>query len=93
MRILGEINDLPYKVTALEMNNRIAIKIEDGQHELTFKFRDGSAVQTMADVQAFVQQEGQMEHFQQLFASMHQARRSALRAMLAARDIEFPEII
>jgi hypothetical protein len=93
MRILGEINDLPFKVTALEMNQRISIKLEDGQHEITFKFRDGSAIANMKDVQDFVQHPSTLERIQKSFDQLKATRSTIIKDMMKNKGFDFPEII
>lgn len=93
MRILGEINDLPYKVTALEMNSRVSIKLEDGSHEITFKFRDGSAISTLEDVGTFVRHPESLKRIKSAFEDLAKTRSEVLNAMLTDLGYKFPEII
>jgi hypothetical protein len=53
MRILGEFESHEVRITALHMNGRISIKYEFDLLEQTYKFRDGSDIQTFEDVQRF----------------------------------------
>ena len=93
MRILGEINDLRYKVTALSMNNRVSIKFEDGDNEITLKFRDGSIISDMAAVSSFVRQEGQLDRVTEIFQAISQARTLGVKGIVDQSDMDLPEII
>jgi hypothetical protein len=93
MRILGEINDLPYKVTALSMNNRISIKYEDGENEVTLKFRDGSIITDMEAVSSFVRQSGHLERVTEIFAAISKTRTLGVKGIVDQSDIDLPEII
>ena len=93
MRILGEINDLPFKLTVLTMNNRISVKCEDGEHELTFKFRDGSMVQSYDDVVKYLTASQHIRSIQSLFTQMKAIRKEFTQTFIEKQEIEFPEII
>lgn len=93
MRILGEINDLPVKVTALTMNNRISIKYEDGDNEITLKFRDGSIITDMASVTSYVRQSGHIESILELFATVSKTRSKGVQGLVDQSGADLPEII
>lgn len=93
MRILGEINDLPFKVTALSMNSRTSIKYEDGSQELTFKFRDGSIIATMAEVEQFVRRPETIAGVTALFAKMSEIKTKTVSDMVSQMGEAFPDII
>lgn len=47
MRIIGEIPHAVYKITVLQMNERVTIQIEDRLVSQSFVFRDGSGVRDL----------------------------------------------
>lgn len=56
MRTIGEIPHAKYKITVLEMNNKITIQIEDSQVNQSFTFRDGSGVSNLKTATEYIDQ-------------------------------------
>ncbi len=91
MRIIGEIEHPVYKITVFSMNNRVSVKIEDQMIEHVFKFRDGSGIDNMDDIRAFIN-DGFMDKVDESFSSLNEARIKSILHMQSAED-EFDEII
>lgn len=91
MRIIGELPHSSYKITVLEMNKRVSVKIEDRLLEQTYKFREGAGVATVADVQALLTDEF-MSGVAASFTSMYDSYVLGLEAMAKDDDLSF-EII
>ena len=91
MRIIGEIEHPIYKITVFSMNNRLSVKIEDQLIEHIFKFRDGSGIENLEDVRAFINDEF-LAKVAESFTSLNQARIKSIIHMQSAED-EFDEII
>lgn len=51
MRIIGEIPHPKYKITILQHNRRTSVQIEHGLVQQTYKYRDGSGIESTEDVQ------------------------------------------
>lgn len=51
MRIIGEIPHPKYKITILQHNGRTSVQIEHGLVQQTYKYRDGSGIESTEDVQ------------------------------------------
>ena len=91
MRIIGEIDHSFYKITVFQMNNRLSIKIEHGLLEQTFKFRDGSGIDNVDDVQEFLS-EGFLEGVGNIFQQMFKCKVKSIEERLKDDNI-FDEII
>lgn len=93
MRVLGYINNTPYKVTVFEMNQKFTVKFETGLYELAFKLRQGENMKSIEDVKKFVDSD-LVSSVRNRFHDMHSA---ALRAFAKfskpALEEEFDEII
>lgn len=92
MRIVGYVENTPFKITVFQDNGRISIKIENGMYEQVYKFRDGSGVDNLAQAQAFVDAEF-IESASQNFTFMHQAAIKGLDRLKGEEEEEFDEII
>lgn len=55
MRVIGEFDLENMKVTVFKYNGRISVKYEQNLMEQVYKFRDGSAVHSVPDVEKFSQ--------------------------------------
>ncbi len=53
MRIIGEFDIDQIKVTIFKMNEKVSVKFEYNLLEQTYKFRDGSGINTLDDVKIF----------------------------------------
>ena len=92
MRIIGEFDSNNVKVTVFSMNGRISVKFERDLMEQTYKFRDGSPVRTLEDVQQYCSLET-MEAVNRIFEQMHGVRGAALTTMTSAADNSFEFIL
>jgi hypothetical protein len=92
MRIIGEFDSSNVKVTVFSMNGRISVKFERDLMEQTYKFRDGSPVRTLEDVQQYCSLET-MEAVNRIFEQMHEVRGTALTTMTSAADHSFEFIL
>ena len=91
MRIIGEIEHPVYKITVFSMNNKLSVKIEDQLIEQVFKFRDGSRIEKLEDIQLFLNAEF-MKVVGENFALLNKARIQSLLHIQSSED-EFDEII
>jgi CHASE3 domain sensor protein len=73
MRIIGEFDKGPVKVTVFKMNERISVKYEYHLMELTYKFRDGSGIENLQDVIRFSNDDF-MQKIKDIFQTMEQAK-------------------
>ena len=92
MRIIGEFDVDQIKVTVFKMNERISLKFEYNLLEQTYKFRDGSGINSMEDIRNFCSQ-NTMTKFKEIFNNMAEARSSALSALINTSEDEFEIII
>lgn len=93
MRVIGEIENTPFKITVFAHNQRFTVKFESGAYELGFRIREDEQYQNFEDVKKFVNPQ-LVEDVKTHFQDMH---RSALMAFSsvnqASEDDEFEEII
>ena len=93
MRIIGNIDHPVFKITVFKMDNRLSVKIEKNMFEQTYRFREGQGVETVQDVEKF------LDHFflqeaNDIFAQMDHARLKRLAEIKASgQEDEFDEII
>jgi len=92
MRIIGEFDAGDIKVSVFKMNERISIKFEKHLMEQTYKFRDGSAVNTLEDAKIFCSEQT-IDEINKVFLAMANTRSNSLNSMMAAEEDEFDEII
>lgn len=92
MRIIGEFDLDQIKVTVFKMNERISLKFEYNLLEQTYKFRDGSGINSMEDIRNFCSQ-NTMTHVKEIFKNMAESRSSALSALINILEDEFDIII
>ena len=85
MRILGDINHPKYKITAFVSNGKISIKIEHGLLEQTIKFRDGADIESLENVNAFLDS-GLLLAIDQNFNNLQKAKMDALVKMHSGKD-------
>ncbi len=90
MRIVGHIEHPTYKMTILEMNNRLSLQIEDGDLVQTFRFRDG-LVEQATDIHSLVD-EIFLSRVETTFLQMNVTKKEALANLVEGQD-DFPEII
>ena len=91
MRIIGEIPHPSFKITVFQMNARISVKIEFQLLEQTYKFRDGSGVQNLADAERFLTPDF-LRECQTIFTQMEKSKLTSLMEMNQDGE-EFDEII
>ncbi|MBK9735669.1 MAG: hypothetical protein IPO92_12170 [Saprospiraceae bacterium] len=92
MRIIGEFDIDNIKITVFKMNERISVKFETNLLEQTYKFRDGSAINNMEDVQKFCSP-AMIKKLNECFADMAAIRSASLMSMFEAEEEMFDEII
>jgi hypothetical protein len=93
MRIIGEIPHPQLKITVFSMNNRISLKLEDGMCEQTYKFREGSGVETFQDVQQIVD-EGFCQEVLRILRRMQYLQQKSISLFNGPNDLdEFDKII
>lgn len=92
MRIVGYLDHERFKVTVFRMDNRLAVKFEDGGLEQVYKFRLEDRLTNLADVQRLVDPDflAQVERVHQLMVSSQAA---VIRRQLPPREEDFPTII
>ncbi|MBC7884100.1 MAG: hypothetical protein H7X99_01395 [Saprospiraceae bacterium] len=92
MRILGEFDKGNIKITVFKMNERVSVKFEENLLEQTYKFRDGSLINTLTDVQRFCS-DSTIDKINRIFTDMAKARSYAIEAMVEGEEESFDEII
>lgn len=93
MRVLGYIENTPYKVTVFKMNQKFTVKFETGLYELAFKLREADNMQGMEDIKQFVD-EDLVSSVRRRFHEMHRAALSAFAKLNRNNsEDEFDEII
>ena len=80
MRIIGEVEHPKYKISVLSMNQKITIQIEDRLVSQSFVFRDGSGVDNLDSVKAYLTEEF-LSGVDKRFAEMNQDYISRLEEM------------
>lgn len=78
MRIIGEFDKGPVKVTVFKMNERISVKFEYHLMEQTYKFRDGSGIESIQDVTRFCS-DSLMKNITDIFRNMEQTKLAGLQ--------------
>lgn len=92
MRIIGEFDLDQIKVTVFKMNERISLKFEYNLLEQTYKFRDGSGINSMEDIRNYCSQ-NTMTQVKEIFKNMAESRSSALSSLINTSEDEFEIII
>ena len=92
MRIIGDIPHAQFKITLLEMNQRVTIQIEDGALQLSYRFRDGSLVTDVASANAFCS-ESFLNDVSHQFKHMTEAKMKQSQSLLKEIEDEFDHII
>lgn len=92
MRIIGEFDKGPVKVTVFKMNERISVKYEYHLMEQTYKFRDGSGIESLQDVIRF-SNDNFMQNINEIFQTMEQAKAENLTQDMEADPLYDFEII
>jgi len=87
MKILHSYTLRSWKVTIFHMSHRRSVKIENGYTEQWYKFRDGSTVHTIEEIEAWLDEARQVE-VENIFRQM-----AGLLPKAPARDDEFPTIL
>ena len=93
MRIAGHIDHPKMKVTIFQMENKFAVKFEDGLLEQTYKFRAGGDIQSVQSIKQLVDATF-LKMVSQQMTSMQQARQLALENLASlSEDDEFEDIL
>lgn len=92
MRIIGEFDLDQIKVTVFKMNERISVKYEYNLLEQTYKFRDGSGIQTVEDVRQYSDGEV-IKKINHIFSEMANLRMTGISQLHQLNEDEFDEII
>ncbi|MBK9254631.1 MAG: hypothetical protein IPM42_04020 [Saprospiraceae bacterium] len=92
MRVIGEYDKDHIKVTVFQMNGKISIKFEHNLLEQTYKFRDGSGINTLEDAKNFTTNSF-IQTVDAIFIHMGQSRMSNLQLMNEINNEHFPEIL
>lgn len=92
MRIIGEFDLDQIKVTVFKMNERISVKYEFNLLEQTYKFRDGSGIQSVEDVKQYSDGEV-IQKINHIFSEMANLRMTGISQLHQLNEDEFDEII
>lgn len=92
MRIIGDIPHSRYKITLLEMSNKISIQIEDGLLMQTYRFRDGMGIKSVNDAIAFCDSSF-LSKVENAFELMASSQLESLEQLHASEFGDLPEII
>jgi len=90
MRIIAEIPHPELKITVFQMNGKLSLKLEKNLLEQTYKFRDGSGVNALADIEALLTEDF-LSKVHSIFSDMAANRMDGL--MSAHPEDEFDTII
>ncbi|KXK39868.1 MAG: hypothetical protein J5I52_05815 [Saprospiraceae bacterium] len=91
MRIIGEFDLKEIKVTVFKYGERFSVKYEYNFMEQTLKFRDGSGINTYADIKTF--SESIENEIVKAFDIMEKARMNGLMQFYQDNAEDFDEII
>lgn len=91
MRIIGTVEHPVYKITIFEMNSKVSVKFEDQTLEQTYKFRDGTGINSPEDI-ANLLSISFMKKIDGIFSKMKETYFAGLDAMSEDEDLSF-EII
>ena len=91
MRIIGEFDLGPIKASIFKMNERLSVKYEYQLMEQIFKFRDGSGVKSVEDIQKFSQ--SIQDDLILAFESMAKLRWKGIQSLHQVTDFEEDEIV
>ena len=91
MRIIGELPHHTLKITVFKMNDKLSVKFEDRLIEHIIKFRPGSGVESIEDVQNLISEEFKDE----ILSIITQTAKSRSKLVLRTQtsNDEFPQII
>ena len=92
MRIVGDIPHPSLKITIFLHNNKYAVKFASSLHELVYQFRNGDAIQSVANVQSIVD-ERLIEESMRLLTQMRQQQSAAIGRWLQGENEEEFEVI
>lgn len=93
MRVIGHIENTPFKVTVFKMDLRFTVKFEAGMYELAYRFPVTEQIDGLAAIQALITP-AFVERVQGQFADMHQTALQALAEQATAdAEDEFETII
>ena len=93
MRIIGEIEGHPCKITAFEMEDKISIKYEVDLLEQTYKFRKSTILSTIQDVKKLVDERCINEVMVRFIEMKDSFEKSIRRMGYNEQPSEFDEII
>ncbi|MCB0584437.1 MAG: hypothetical protein KDD06_03795 [Phaeodactylibacter sp.] len=93
MRIAGYIEHPVLKITIFQMENKLAVKLEAGLFEQTYKFRTGSQVSGVEDIRRLVDDSFITAALEEM-SRMRSIREAALsRLAPEGEEDEFEDII
>lgn len=93
MRIIGTIPHPTLRISVFKNDNRLSVKFENPQYEITYKLGEDERFRTADDVAAWIDAP-LLEQVEMTFRQMHQARLEALsRHFTAGKQEEFDHII
>lgn len=93
MRIIGEIEGHPCKITVFEMEDKISIKYEVDLLEQTYKFRKSTILSTIQDVKKLVDERCINEVMVRFIEMKDSFEKSIRRMGYNEQPSEFDEII
>lgn len=91
MRIIGEFDLGPIKASVFKMNERLSVKYEHQLMEQIYKFRDGSGINSVQDIEVFSR--GIQEELVTTFEAMAKLRWKGLQSLHEVADIDDDEIV
>ncbi len=91
MRIVGDIDHPHYKITVLQMNQRLSLQIEDRDLQQLYRFEDGVA-DHFSDVKALID-DLFLTRVDNVFNHMKAAKRETIKRHNQLIEDDFPEII
>lgn len=92
MRIIGNLDRRPYKITVFQNEGRLSIKFERDGLEQTYKFRDQDGFRTFSDAERLVDEKWMLDVHEQ-FAGMERSRVKLWQRHAPEGEDEFEVIV
>lgn len=93
MRIIGEIPHDILKITVFKMNDKTSIKFEHNLIEQIIKFREGSGIETLEDVEKLIDQSLLDDVIKSIVLSSKNRSRRIQEIYEEKEGMNFPEIM
>lgn len=92
MRILGYIDDPILKITVFKDNGKILVQAQDGDSQLTYRFRDGGVVDDLPSVQKLFNSDA-LEMVRDQINQLKAQRLAIIKQAIQRAEDQFDDII